>query len=327
MKNHYLFTFMYGTDVRKAWAYLKEKGLDVDYTMQGVIVKTFDDGSEAVTLLNKSKDFKYTRIIKQYANGGEIYKHKFMDATAKIIEKTSKGYKVEFTDNSAKKPKAKTMYFNNIDFDKDKGFFEKIMKTGGDVKEEGVDLFEDYDQIPANLQLVLDKHEKSFTDEDYKGLEKALKDVNKLGYTFEYYLDGQAYDLRKIGQKGKSETEQYAKGSTVEGSDRTALENEIQGLKLRISKAKKKRDSYKGSDLHTRISYNKIDKNEVQPLLEKLKQLSDKFNYGDDKFAKGSTVSSKKKQPKIVRGFSDDEEYEYGQGGTTKGFNYSIGGL
>lgn len=46
-----------------------------------------------------------------------------------------------------------------------------------------------------------------------------------------------------------------------------------------------------------------------------------------DKYAKGSTVPSKKKQPKIVRGFFDDEEYEYGQGGTMKGFNYTIGGL
>lgn len=45
-----------------------------------------------------------------------------------------------------------------------------------------------------------------------------------------------------------------------------------------------------------------------------------------DKYGKGSTVSSKK-QPKIVRGFSDDEEYEYGQGGKITGFNYSIGGL
>jgi hypothetical protein len=50
-----------------------------------------------------------------------------MDATAKIIEKTSKGYKVEFTDNSVKKPKGKTMYFNDIDFDKDRGFFEKMI--------------------------------------------------------------------------------------------------------------------------------------------------------------------------------------------------------
>jgi hypothetical protein len=70
---------------------------------------------------------EYERKMKnQMASGGEIYKHKFMDATAKIIEKTSKGYKVEFTDNSARKPKAKTMYFLDINFDKDKGFFEKM---------------------------------------------------------------------------------------------------------------------------------------------------------------------------------------------------------
>ena len=29
----------------------------------------------------------------------------------------------------------------------------------------------------------------------------------KVGYTFDYDLDGQAYDLRKIGQKGKSQFE------------------------------------------------------------------------------------------------------------------------
>ena len=55
-----------------------------------------------------------------YAEGGAIYKHKHMDATAKILEKTNKGYKVEFTDNSMKKPKTKIMYFLDINFDKDK---------------------------------------------------------------------------------------------------------------------------------------------------------------------------------------------------------------
>lgn len=70
-----------------------------------------------------------------FKNGGAIYKHKHMDATAKIIEKTNKGYKVEFTDNSMKKPKTKIMYFNDIDFDKEKGYFEK-MATGGSTKKE-----------------------------------------------------------------------------------------------------------------------------------------------------------------------------------------------
>jgi hypothetical protein len=59
------------------------------------------------------------------------------------------------------------------------------------------------------------------------------------------------------------------------------------------------------------------------------KILDERLSYikETDEYAKGSTVLSKKKEPKIVRGFSDDEEYEYGQGGTTSGFNYSIGGL
>jgi len=76
-----------------------------------------------------------------YADGGAIYKHKHMNATAKILEKTNKGYKVEFTDNSVRKPKAKIMYFNDIDFDKDKGYFEK-METGGGVNITESDIIE-----------------------------------------------------------------------------------------------------------------------------------------------------------------------------------------
>lgn len=101
---------------------------------------------------------------------------------------------------------------------------QKLAKGSTIESDKGVDLFEDYDQIPENLQRVLDKHQKAFEDGSYKGLQKALKEVNKLGYTFEYYLDGQAYDLRKIGQKGKTavwieenESDKYAKGSTIKG--------------------------------------------------------------------------------------------------------------
>ena len=87
------------------------------------------------------------------------------------------------------------------------GFFEE----GGET-EEGVDLFEDYDEIPDNVQEILQKYD--FEEGDYRTLEKAKKDVETVGYTFEYSLDGTAYDLRKIGQKGKSEDE-YAKGGEI----------------------------------------------------------------------------------------------------------------
>jgi hypothetical protein len=75
---------------------------------------------------------------------------------------------------------------------------------GGHLDEE-IDLFEDYENIPENVQAILEKHEDAFETGNYKGLEKALKEMNKIGYTFDYYLDGQAYNLRPIGSKGKHE--------------------------------------------------------------------------------------------------------------------------
>lgn len=80
-----------------------------------------------------------------------------------------------------------------------------------------IDLFEDYENIPPNVQEILDKYEDAFMDGDYKGLHEALKEVEKKGYTFDYYLDGQAYGLRPIDVplnqlKGY---EEFAKGGKI----------------------------------------------------------------------------------------------------------------
>jgi len=82
-----------------------------------------------------------------------------------------------------------------------------MMAKGGMAKKKtkGIDLFEDYQDIPPKVQKVLDKYQEDIEDGDYKGLEKALKELEKIGYTFEYGLDGIAYDLRPIGTQGKSE--------------------------------------------------------------------------------------------------------------------------
>ena len=76
---------------------------------------------------------------------------------------------------------------------------------GSKKKTKGIDLFEDYQDIPLKVQKVLDKYQEDIEDGDYKGLEKALKELEKIGYTFEYGLDGIAYDLRPIGTQGKSQ--------------------------------------------------------------------------------------------------------------------------
>lgn len=92
-----------------------------------------------------------------------------------------------------KKPMVVRYYFEDDGYEYGKG---------GHVEEE-IDLFEDYENIPDNVQAILEKYEDSFETGNYTGLEKALKEMNKIGYTFDYYLDGQAYNLRPIGSKGK----------------------------------------------------------------------------------------------------------------------------
>jgi hypothetical protein len=57
------------------------------------------------------------------------------------------------------------------------------------------DLFEHYDNLPKELKKVLDKYPEV---ETYDDCEKMLKDMNKIGYTFDYYLDAIPYNLRKI---------------------------------------------------------------------------------------------------------------------------------
>lgn len=60
-----------------------------------------------------------------------------------------------------------------------------------------LDLFETPHLIPVNVKRVLD----TFNEEadPYKELLRIWTKVEKLGYTFEYYLDAEPYALRPIG--------------------------------------------------------------------------------------------------------------------------------
>lgn len=117
-----------------------------------------------------------------------------------------------------------------------------IYKKGGPIETtHGIDLFEDYENIPAKVQKILDKYAQGFEDGDYAILKKALEEVQKQGYTFEYYLDGQAYDLRKIGEMGKVE---YAeKNSPIKMENAGIVGEHITGIgigqKMRLAIYKK----------------------------------------------------------------------------------------
>lgn len=102
--------------------------------------------------------------------------------------------------------------------------FIKQMEDSGDFYAKGggvekVDLFDDYENIPAKVQKVLDKYSEDFENGNYDGLGKALKEVKKVGYTFDFYVDGQPYGLRPIDVKLNELKgyEQFANGGNING--------------------------------------------------------------------------------------------------------------
>lgn len=58
-----------------------------------------------------------------------------------------------------------------------------------------MDLFEQYDQLPPEVQEVINNHAET---NDFQACEDLIRDLNKLGYTCSYSLDCVPYDLKKI---------------------------------------------------------------------------------------------------------------------------------
>ena len=72
------------------------------------------------------------------------------------------------------------------------GYTLKVSK-----KVENVDLFDlHYSELPTELVEVLKKYENM--DDTYENCGNLVDDLNKIGYTCDYYLDAEPYNLRKI---------------------------------------------------------------------------------------------------------------------------------
>ena len=108
-------------------------------------------------------------------------------------------------------------------------------KTGGKTPEI-MDLFEDYENIPPKVQKILDKYEESFEDGDYQGLNKAHAELGKIGYTFEFYLDGVAYGLRpeNIELNQLKGYEEFAEGGGIRSKYNDFNIDEIIGKKVKV---------------------------------------------------------------------------------------------
>lgn len=75
------------------------------------------------------------------------------------------------------------------------------------------DLFEYYDEQPQELAEIVDFYMAKFNDGDYDYVDSKnfLKEVNAIGYTFDYGLDNTPYGLRPIGTK----LEEFDEGGEV----------------------------------------------------------------------------------------------------------------
>jgi hypothetical protein len=59
------------------------------------------------------------------------------------------------------------------------------------------DLFDTPDLIPNEVAEILDSFNED-TDNTYFELGRLQRQLEKIGYTFDFYLDAQPYNLRKL---------------------------------------------------------------------------------------------------------------------------------
>lgn len=60
------------------------------------------------------------------------------------------------------------------------------------------DLFESPQQLPSHIKTIIDKYDNGDNEMDYMDLEDMKEEMELNGYTFDYYLDGVPFNLRKI---------------------------------------------------------------------------------------------------------------------------------
>jgi len=79
--------------------------------------------------------------------------------------------------------------------------------------EDGGDLFQNYDEQPEELAEITNFYMQKFNEDDYdyEDSQNFLKEVEAIGYTFDYGLDNEPYGLRPIG----TELNEYSNGGAI----------------------------------------------------------------------------------------------------------------
>ena len=159
----------------------------------------------------------------EYAKGGKIENQYEGRSDSDIWNSWTKEQKYHFLDDhndefpqigrNEKKILQNVEYNNILNADIEDSLKRHIRQgeyaNGGEI--EGVDLFEDYEDQPQEVKSILANYEME--DNDYETLQNLKAELESIGYTMDFGLDAEPYDLRKIGEKGKSEF--YANGGMM----------------------------------------------------------------------------------------------------------------
>jgi hypothetical protein len=197
-----------------------------------------------------------------YAKGGQVME--IQKIKNKLISKAkSKGIYENFGQNEVRMLEDKYGNTNEIrEFDNWAMNFDlsdlKQYAGGGEI-----DLFEDYEKQPKELAEIVEVYEERYADGDmnYESTKEFLDKVNAIGYTFDFGLDNEPYNLRPMMAKGGMmaddemadvyEYELVWKGETIDTADtmETAkyLQNEYEtayGGSVRIKKIALKNYNY-----------------------------------------------------------------------------------
>lgn len=79
---------------------------------------------------------------------------------------------------------------------------DEKMEKGGKVNGEYVDLFQYPEKMPRKVSKIINRYWEQFEDlMDYSDTARMLKEVQAVGYTFDYELDNTPFGLRPLGVK------------------------------------------------------------------------------------------------------------------------------
>jgi hypothetical protein len=176
-----------------------------------------------------------------------------------------------------------------------------------------VDLFEEYEQQPPKVRAIYDKYEEKIIDGDFDYSDSAdfLKEMQSIGYTFDYGLDNVPYGLRPIGVdlNELEGYEEYAKGGFVYDSFEVENQNgsfryELEMFKNADGKPFYQVSAYRdGSDVPNIIG-NFYDENES---IKYFNQFRNKFAKGGSTYQGGGEVENSFSRKAEARGLDTED--------------------